>query len=340
MSVEGYDMRDVPSDVAHVPKSLSVSMHQLRLFITLARHRSFTRAGDEYGITQSAVSRSIRELEDEIALRLFDRTTRQVALTDAGRRLLARVAPLVEELEAALRPGFDDESEAGVVQLASSSSLTASVLPALFASCQARYPELSIALVDRPQGTVLQLVRAGEADLGIVIVGEESQNFDELVAEPLFHDPLCALVPARHPLAAQTSANWRMLRGASLLTLDDDTGSQAAIDRALALHEVADVTRQLLAQAASVARMVEAGLASCRCTRARRPSAACRRSRSRPPCRAPSCSCAGKAARCGRARRICGRISWRHRRRSVRARPCRRLSKPDFPRGATASLHT
>jgi DNA-binding transcriptional LysR family regulator len=260
MNVEGHDMRDMPPDVAHVPKSLSVSMHQLRLFITLARHRSFTRAGDEYGITQSAVSRSIRELEDEIALRLFDRTTRQVALTDAGRRLLTRVAPLVEELEAAMRPGFDDESEAGVVQFASSSSLTASVLPALFASCQARYPELSIALVDRPQSEVLQLVRAGEADFGIVILGEESQGFDDLVAEPLFYDPLCALVPARHPLAAQNGANWRMLRGASLLTLDDDTGSQATIDHALALHEVAGVTRQPLAQATSVARMVEAGL--------------------------------------------------------------------------------
>jgi DNA-binding transcriptional LysR family regulator len=82
----------------------SVSLHQLRLFVTLARRCSFTRAGDDFGITQSAVSRSIRELEDEIALRLFDRTTRQVTLTDTGRRLLARIAPLVEELEAALRP--------------------------------------------------------------------------------------------------------------------------------------------------------------------------------------------------------------------------------------------
>ena len=54
---------------------LSVSLHQLRLFVTLARHRSFTRAGDEFGITQSAVSRSIRELEDEIALRLSTGTS-------------------------------------------------------------------------------------------------------------------------------------------------------------------------------------------------------------------------------------------------------------------------
>ena len=256
-------MRDLPPDVAHVPKAkaLSVSLHQLRLFITLARHRSFTRAGNALGVTQSAVSRSIRELEDEIELRLFDRTTRQVALTDVGRHLLPRIALLVDELEVTLRPRsgrrFLRPKAAGSSRLASSSSLTASVLPALLASCQAIYPDLSIALVDQPQRAVLQLVRSGEADLGVVVAPE---SLDELAAEPLFDDPLCALVPARHPLAAQRSANWRALRGASLLILDDDTGSHAAIDRALLLHDVAGTMRQPLAQASAVAQMVEAGL--------------------------------------------------------------------------------
>ncbi|MDR5754770.1 MULTISPECIES: LysR family transcriptional regulator [unclassified Caballeronia] len=251
------DVRDAAPDTAQVAKALSVSLHQLRLFITLARHRSFTRAGDEFGITQSAVSRSIRELEDEIALRLFDRTTRQVALTDAGRKLIARVAPLVEELEATLRPRSGDSAEPGIVQFASSSSLTASVLPAWLASCAASHPDLSIALVDRPQNQVLQLVRAGEADLGVVIAPD---NVSELVAEPLFDDPLCALVPACHPLASQRSAHWRALRGASLLVLDDDAESHAATERALMLHDVAGTTRQRLAQAQSVMQMVEAGL--------------------------------------------------------------------------------
>ena len=236
---------------------LSVSLHQLRLFVTLARHRSFTRAGDEFGITQSAVSRSIRELEDEIALRLFDRTTRQVALTDTGRKLLARVAPLVEELEATLRPRPGDGSEPGIVQLASSSSLTASVLPALLASCRAIYPDISVALVDKPQSAVLQLVRSGEVDVGIVIGPE---NLDELVAEPLFTDSLCAAVPAGHPFAARASVRWHELRGATLLVLDDDTSSHAAIDRALAMYDVAGATRQRLAQAPAVSQMVEAGL--------------------------------------------------------------------------------
>jgi DNA-binding transcriptional LysR family regulator len=233
----------------------SVSLHQLRLFVTLARHRSFTRAGDDFGITQSAVSRSIRELEDEIALRLFDRTTRQVALTDTGRKLLARVAPLVEELEAALRP--DEARAPGIVHLACSGGLTASVLPSLLASCHEQSPDISIALLDRPQSAVLQLVRSGEADMGVVIARD---GFDELIAEPLFDDGLAAVVSASHRLSGEERIEWHQLRGQPLILLDDDTGSLAAIEAALALHAVSGAVRQRLSQSAAAMRMAEAGL--------------------------------------------------------------------------------
>jgi len=235
----------------------SVSLHQLRLFVTLARHRSFTRAGDDLGITQSAVSRSIRELEDEIALRLFDRTTRQVALTETGRKLLARIAPLVEELEATLRPRAQEGGEPGVVNLASSCALTASVLPAMLASCRERLPEVTIIVMDRPQNAVLQLVRSGEAELGVAIAPD---NLDELAAEPLFADGLAAVVSASHRLSAAAGIDWQQLRGTPLLLLDDDTGSLGAIEAALALHGVAGAVRQKFTQAAAVARMAEAGL--------------------------------------------------------------------------------
>lgn len=247
-------MRDRPLDPAHAP---SVSLHQLRLFITLARYRSFTRVGDEFGITQSAVSRGIRELEDEIALRLFDRTTRQVTLTDTGRRLLSRVAPLVEELEATLRPRAHESGEPGVVNLACSCGLTASVLPPLLASCGERLPETTIVLMDRPQNAVLQLVRSGEAELGVVIAPD---NLDGLATEPLFADGLAAVVGASHRLAGAGRIDWQQLRGMPLLLLDDDTGSLAAIEAALTRHAVTGAVRQRLTQPAAVARMAEAGL--------------------------------------------------------------------------------
>ncbi|WP_235023111.1 LysR family transcriptional regulator [Caballeronia glebae] len=236
---------------------MSVSLHQLRLFVTLARHRSFTRAGDDFGITQSAVSRSIRELEDEIALRLFDRTTRQVALTDTGRKLLARIAPLVEELEAVLRPRAQEGGEPGVVNLASSCGLTASVLPAMLASCRERLPDITVVVMDRPQNAVLQLVRSGEAELGVVIAPD---NLDELAAEPLAADGLAAVVSASHRLSAAPRIDWQQLRGTPMLLLDDDTGSVGVIEAALALHGVTGAVRQKLTQAAAVARMAEAGL--------------------------------------------------------------------------------
>ncbi|SAK78754.1 LysR family transcriptional regulator [Caballeronia hypogeia] len=239
------------------PPSLSVSLHQLRLFVTLARQRSFTRAGDEFGITQSAVSRSIRELEDEISLRLFDRTTRQVALTETGRKLLARIAPLVEELEATLRPRPQEGGESGVVHLASSCGLTASVLPAMLASCRERLPDTTVVVLDRPQSAVLQLVRSGEAELGVVIAPE---HLDELAAELLFADGLAAVVGASHRLGGAARIDWQQLRGTPLLLLEDDTGSLSAIEAALALHGVTGAVRQRLAQPAAVARMAEAGL--------------------------------------------------------------------------------
>ncbi len=207
-----------------VPSSLSVSLHQLRLFVVLVRHRSFTRAGDEFGITQSAVSRSIRELEDKLALRLFDRTTRQVALTDTGRKLLA-AHRAASGGTGGRRCGPQAASEPGVVNLASSVGLTASVLPAMLASCRASFPDITVVVADRPQSAVLQLVRS--ADIGLVIAPD---NLDELSAEPLFDDGFAAVVDASHRFADARQIGWQQLRGQPLLLPDDDTGSLAAIE--------------------------------------------------------------------------------------------------------------
>src|SRR6201996_8985832 len=82
---------------------LNVTLRQLRVFIEVSRLRSFSRAGDEIGLTQSAVSRCVRELETEIGLKLIDRTTREVQLTDVGANLVGSVSRLLTDLDEALR---------------------------------------------------------------------------------------------------------------------------------------------------------------------------------------------------------------------------------------------
>ena len=81
---------------------MNVTLRQLRVFIEVARLQSFSRAGDEIGLTQSAVSRCVRELEGEIGLKLIDRTTREVQLTDVGGNLVSSVSRLLTDLDDAL----------------------------------------------------------------------------------------------------------------------------------------------------------------------------------------------------------------------------------------------
>lgn len=70
---------------------MNYSLRQLRIFVTVARAKSFSRAGDIIGLSQSAVSHSVKELEGQTGVRLLDRTTREVVLTDAGQQLAARL---------------------------------------------------------------------------------------------------------------------------------------------------------------------------------------------------------------------------------------------------------
>ncbi|CAN7646758.1 LysR family transcriptional regulator [Caballeronia sp. LjRoot34] len=252
------------TDAVQGLKASGVSLQQLRLFVILAQHRSFTQAGNALGVTQSAASRSIRELEDLLEMRLFDRTTRQVALTDTGRALLPRIALLVDELEVALRFGRQvSTAENGVVSIASSSSLVASVLPALLSSCRASYPNIALTLHDAPQGKVLELVRAGDADMGLLTGSLDDSNPDDicdLSTQTLFSESLHAILPARHTLASHATVRWRDLSGASLFLLDDDAGSFDVIARALDEHGASNVRLQRLTQVASVVQMVAAGL--------------------------------------------------------------------------------
>ena len=84
---------------------MNYSLRQLRVFVTVAQAKSFSRAGEMIGLSQSAVSHSVKELEQQTGVRLLDRTTREVILTEAGQQLAARLARLLDELSSTLRDG-------------------------------------------------------------------------------------------------------------------------------------------------------------------------------------------------------------------------------------------
>jgi DNA-binding transcriptional LysR family regulator len=238
--------------------SMNISLRQLRAFLAVARQRHFRRAAEHLHLSQPAVSRHIAELEAELGVRLFDRTTREVVPTETGRYLESAIERVLDELEGVLgHVHSEGERRRGKVRIASVPTLSASLMPICIADCAREYPELTIQLHDQAQTLVLDSVRGGEVDFGIAIDPTESGDFD---GETIMRDPFYLACRSDHPLAALKSVPWKKLQGEQLVLLDYSSGSRRLIDLALHKHSVAANVVQQTGHTHTAFRMVEAGL--------------------------------------------------------------------------------
>ncbi len=237
---------------------MNYSLKQLRVFVAIARHGSFSRAGEAIGLTQSAVSHSVKELEAEVGVRLLDRTTREVVLTDAGLRLANRVERLLDELQAAL---LDVRSfgvqRSGTVRVATSQTISAHLMPQCIAAGEREYPEIRIMLRDQAQQQVLHSVRNAEVDFGIVV--DPVQAVD-LECEAVLHEPFLLLCRDDHPFAAQQAVRWSALNGCRLVLQDYASGSRPLIDSALRQQGVEAQVVQEIGHPATLFPMVAEGI--------------------------------------------------------------------------------
>ncbi|HGM4930133.1 TPA: LysR substrate-binding domain-containing protein [Serratia marcescens] len=237
---------------------MNYSLKQLRVFVAVARHGSFSRAGEAIGLTQSAVSHSVKELEAEVGVRLLDRTTREVVLTDAGLRLANRVERLLDELQAAL---LDARSfgvqRSGTVRVATSQTISAHLMPQCIAAGEREYPEIRIMLRDQAQQQVLHSVRNAEVDFGIVV--DPVQAVD-LECEAVLHEPFLLLCRDDHPFAAQPEVRWSALNGCRLVLQDYASGSRPLIDSALRQQGIEAQVVQEIGHPATLFPMVAEGI--------------------------------------------------------------------------------
>ena len=237
---------------------MNVSLRQLRAFLAVAKLRHFRRAAESLHLTQPAVSRHIADLEAELDVRLFDRNTREVVPTEAGRYLQSAVERVLEELESVLAHVHSEgERRHGKVRVAAAPTLSAGLMPQCIAACARDYPELTVQLHDQVQTLVLDSVRGGEVDFGLAIEPADSETFD---SETILHDPFVLVCRRDHPLAKLAAVPWKKLRGEPLVLLDPTSGSRRLIDYQLATHQIeADVVQQA-GHTHTAFRMVEAGL--------------------------------------------------------------------------------
>jgi DNA-binding transcriptional LysR family regulator len=182
-----------------------MSDFRLRVFAAVARHLSFTKAGQELFVSQPAVTKHIRELEAQYGQRLLERRGNRVSLTEAGRLLQAHaeaVAASTQQLEEQLLGLRDPEEAAGRLRLGASTTLSQYVLPAWLPAFQARYPQVQLSLLNANSERIAEALLRGELDLGFV---EGRTKNRDLHYELLMPDELVAVrraTPAGPPIQA------------------------------------------------------------------------------------------------------------------------------------------
>ncbi|MCE1539483.1 LysR family transcriptional regulator [Enterobacter hormaechei] len=237
---------------------MNYSLRQLRVFVTVAQARSFSRAGEMIGLSQSAVSHSVKELETQTGVKLLDRTTREVVLTEAGHQLATRLERLLDELNSTLRDvGRLGQQLSGTVRVAASQTISAHLIPQCIAESNHRYPDIDFVLHDRPQQWVLESIRQGDVDFGIVI---DPGAVSDLECEVVLSEPFLLLCRDDDPLASLSQVAWKALQGANLVLQDYASGSRPLIDAALAAQGVKATIVQEIGHPATLFPMVEAGI--------------------------------------------------------------------------------
>lgn len=178
-----------------------IDSRQLQAFAALARRGSFTLAAKDLFITQSAVSHAIKALEENLGCRLLDRIAKRVQLTQAGEQFLRHTEKILREMESA-RAGLDTLSKWGHGRLRIGASTTACqhILPTVLREFRQSFPKCEIRIEPGDHGYQLDLLRAGQIDLAIVLEPPSAAQ-DEFTFVPLFQDELFFFVAPLHPWA-------------------------------------------------------------------------------------------------------------------------------------------
>lgn len=216
---------------------MNFKLRQLQGLLALARTGSFSRAADETSMTQPAFSQMIRELEATLDVRLFDRTTRRVDLTDAGRTLVGLVQRPVDELEDAwLDLRGVAAGTRGRIALALLPSAAFGFVTRALAAYRAQHPLVQVTLREEQNDVLLQKVRDREVDFGIgILAGRDA----ELQATDLFVDELVAVLACGHPLAARPALSWKAVAGEPLILLPRPSSVRQLVEASLARNRAA-----------------------------------------------------------------------------------------------------
>jgi DNA-binding transcriptional LysR family regulator len=207
-----------------------VDSKALMAVIAVAQYRSFIAAAASLELSQPAMTRLIKRVENELGVRLFVRTTRQVTVTEAGMEFAALAQRMLNDLKigvAHLRSMSDEVK--GQVVVSSVFSLADAILPSLTADFGKQFPGIELHLREGLQAAVREEVRSGLADFGIGYIGDAAETF---ATEVLCTDGFYVVMPRNHRLAGRRSVALPAVGTVPLVSFPPESLTRQVVDQA------------------------------------------------------------------------------------------------------------
>ena len=209
------------------------TLRQLKVFETVARHLSFSRAAAELHLTQPAVSMQVKNLEAQAGLPLFEQIGRKTFLTDAGRELLTRARAVAREIDAA-------EAALAALSGATAGHLTIALVstakylaPPLLAPFLKAHPGVTLKLAVDNREAVVRELAANEVDFAIM--GRPPQGMDMTAAAFARHPHVMIAAPG-HPLARRRRIPLARVAGETFIVREPGSGTRGLLERLFAQH--------------------------------------------------------------------------------------------------------
>ena len=194
-----------------------MELDQLRYFLCVAERKNFTRAAEELGLSQPALSRSIQKLEEELGRPVFERQTRSISLTEAGVLLQARARQVLSIL-ADTQAEIVDDGQSGSLRLGAIPTVAPYFLPELLRTFSEEFPHAQVLVQEETTDQLLKSCTQGAIDLAILALPVAAKHLD---FETLFEEELLLMLPPEHPLSVKPKVRWKDIQSLPFVLLGE-----------------------------------------------------------------------------------------------------------------------
>jgi LysR family transcriptional regulator, hydrogen peroxide-inducible genes activator len=198
-------------------KDSAMELDQLRYFLAIADLANFTRAAEELGISQSALSRSILKLEEELGQPVFERKTRSVTLTNVGTLLQARAQQVLTILEDT-KAEITDDGQSGRVRIGAIPTIAPYFVPEVLRRFSKEFPKATLVVQENTTDALLKSCKQGEMDLAILALPVPARYLE---VEELFEEELLLVLPPGHPLVEKEKIGLKDVEPYPFVLLDE-----------------------------------------------------------------------------------------------------------------------